>query len=283
MFKYLVMAALMCVATIGIAEDNISEYLQNISVTIKTEKGSGSGVIFTREIESKDGLKKVNFVWTAAHVLEGIRSVRSILDMDGKTLKKPMFKDVQIVKKLITDGITVGELRMDAVVIKYSDATNGEDLALLMIKKHDFVDVSAKFNKDDAGKGLPLGTKLYHVGSLLGESGANSMTTGIMSQVGRMLALNSSTKVLFDQTTVTAFPGSSGGGVFLTDGQYIGMLVRGAGETFNLIVPVRRMAKWAEFEDIEWAMNPEEESPTLEEIMKLPKEKVGSLSTFLSF
>jgi hypothetical protein len=99
MFKYLVMAALMCVATIGIAEDNISEYLQNISVTIKTEKGSGSGVIFTREIESKDGLKKVNFVWTAAHVLEGIRSVRSILDMDGKTLKKPMFKDVQIVKK----------------------------------------------------------------------------------------------------------------------------------------------------------------------------------------
>ena len=50
------------------------------------------------------------------------------------------------------------------------------------------------------------------------------MTTGIMSQVGRMLALNSSTKVLFDQTTVTAFPGSSGGGVFLTDGQYIGTL-----------------------------------------------------------
>jgi len=278
MFKYLVMAALMCVATISIAEENISEYLQNISVTIKTERGSGSGVIFTREIESDDGPKKVNFVWTAAHVLEGIRSVRSILDIDGKTLKKPMFKDVQIVKKLIADGQTVGELSMDAVVVKYSDATNGEDLALLMIKKYDFVNVSARFHEDKEGTGLPLGTQLYHVGSLLGESGANSMTTGIMSQVGRMLALNSSTKVLFDQTTVTAFPGSSGGGVFLTDGQYIGMLVRGAGETFNLIVPIRRMSKWAKSEKIEWAMNPDAKAPTLEEIMKLPKEKAGSLS-----
>ena len=62
-----------------------------------------------------------------------------------------------------------------------------------------------------------------------------------MSQVGRVLDLGSGGGTVFDQTTVTAFPGSSGGGVFLTDGKYVGMLVRGAGETFNLIVPVRRM------------------------------------------
>lgn len=255
----------------------VSQYLQDISVTIKTDRGSGSGVIFTRKIVSDDGEKNVNFVWTAAHVLEGIRSIRSILDIEGKTLKKPVFKDVKIVKKLIENGITVGELSMDAVVVKYSDATDGEDLALLMIKKFDFVDVSAKFKKDENNSGLPLGTQLYHVGSLLGESGANSMTTGIMSQVGRMLALNSSTKVLFDQTTVTAFPGSSGGGVFLTSGEYIGMLVRGAGETFNLIVPMRRIQKWAKSESIEWALDPTAKAPTLEEINKLPKEKIGKL------
>lgn len=255
----------------------VSQYLQDISVTIKTDRGSGSGVIFTRKIVSDDGEKNVNFVWTAAHVLEGIRSIRSILDIEGKTLKKPVFKDVKIVKKLIENGITVGELSMDAVVVKYSDATDGEDLALLMIKKFDFVDVSAKFKKDENNSGLPLGTQLYHVGSLLGESGANSMTTGIMSQVGRMLALNSSTKVLFDQTTVTAFPGSSGGGVFLTTGEYIGMLVRGAGETFNLIVPMRRIQKWAKSESIEWALDPTAKAPTLEEINKLPKEKIGKL------
>lgn len=258
-------------------ENNVSSYLQDISVTIKTERGSGSGVIFSREIKSDDGKKNVNFVWTAAHVLEGIRSVRSILDIEGKTLKKPEFKDVQVVKKLIEDGTTVGELSMDAVVVKYSDATDGEDLALLMIKKFNFVDVSAKFHKDNKDSGLPLGTQLYHVGSLLGESGANSMTTGIMSQVGRMLALNSSTKVLFDQTTVTAFPGSSGGGVFLTNGEYIGMLVRGAGETFNLIVPIRRINKWAKSENILWALDPNVDAPSLEEINKLPKEKIGKL------
>ncbi len=278
--KTLLCSLILCAAVftpLYAEEQNISQYLQDISVTIKTERGSGSGVIFSREIESQEGKKNVNFVWTAAHVLEGIRSVRSILDVEGKTLKRPVFKDVQIVKKLIEDGITVGELSMDAVVVKYSDATDGEDLALLMIKKFDFVDVSAKFFKDETGQGLPLGTQLYHVGSLLGEDGANSMTTGIMSQVGRMLALNSSTKVLFDQTTVTAFPGSSGGGVFLTDGSYIGMLVRGAGETFNLIVPVRRIHKWAKSESILWALDQSVEPPSLEEIIKLPKEKTGKL------
>ena len=274
---FIVTLMLMSVSILQAEEIPVSQYLQDISVTIKTDRGSGSGVIFTRKIQSDDGEKNINFVWTAAHVLEGIRSVRSILDIEGKTLKKPVFKDVKIVKKLIENGITVGELSMDAVVVKYSDATDGEDLALLMIKKFDFVDVSARFEKDTNNSGLPLGTQLYHVGSLLGESGANSMTTGIMSQVGRMLALNSSTKILFDQTTVTAFPGSSGGGVFLTTGEYIGMLVRGAGETFNLIVPMRRIQKWSKSEDIEWAIDPSVKAPTLEELNKLPKEKIGKL------
>jgi S1-C subfamily serine protease len=256
-------------------EPPVSTFLQEISVTIKTDRGEGSGVIFTREIESKNGKQNVNFVWTAAHVLENIRNVRSVLDAEGKSKKIVEFKDVQIVKKLIENGITVGELSMDAVVVKYSDAKDGEDLALLMIKKFNFVDKSAKFYVDKGGRGLPLGTNLYHVGSLLGSGGSNSMTTGIMSQVGRMLSLNGGSKVLFDQTTVTAFPGSSGGGVFLTTGEYIGMLVRGAGETFNLIVPIRRMTNWAEEENIKWALDPEEKAPTLEEIKKLPKERIG--------
>lgn len=279
MFKYLIVFTLLfSVPFVAVAEDkDISRYLQDISVTIKTEKGSGSGVIFTREIRSDKGNKTVNFVWTAAHVLEGIRNVRPIIDIEGKTIQIPEFKDVQVVKKLIEDGTTVGELSMDATVIRYSDATNGEDLALLMIKKFNFVDVSARFYTDKDQKGLPLGTQLYHVGSLLGEDGANSMTTGIMSQVGRMVALNRGSKILFDQTTVTAFPGSSGGGVFLTNGEYIGMLVRGAGETFNLIVPIRRIQKWADNEELLWALDPQQKAPTLEEIHKLPKEKMGKL------
>jgi S1-C subfamily serine protease len=257
--------------------DDVSSYLQNISVTVKAGSGSGSGVVFTREIKDGDKTKNVNFVWTAAHVLEGIRNVRTFIDTEGHVKKTVEFQDAEIRKKIIEAGRTVGQLEMDAKVIKYSDAKNGEDLALLMIRKIGFVEDTAKFYYDEEEKGVSLGTQLYHVGSLLGENGSNSMTTGIMSQIGRTVSLSGGSKVLFDQTTVTAFPGSSGGGVFLTDGKYMGMLVRGAGETFNLIVPVRRMRKWAVEENILWAMDPKAKAPTLNEIEKLTVENMGDL------
>ena len=49
---------------------------------------------------------------------------------------------------------------------------------------------------------------------------------------------------VFDQVTAVAFPGSSGGGMFLKDnGEYIGMLTQGVMKLqgFNFIVPVRRI------------------------------------------
>jgi S1-C subfamily serine protease len=264
-------------STLSYAND-VSSYLQDISVTIKSSGGTGSGVLLARKIRDKnDNDITVNFVWTAAHVIENLRNVRTVLDSDGQTKKIVEFKDAEIIKKMIENGSTVGQIVVDAKVIKYSDAKDGQDLALLMIRKLDFSSSSAKFHLDKECKGLELGTQLYHVGSLLGENGSNSMTTGIMSQVGRMVSLNNSNKILFDQTTVTAFPGSSGGGVFLTDGQYIGMLVRGAGETFNLIVPMRRMTKWAEEENIMWALDDSIKPPSLENIEKLSVENLGKV------
>jgi S1-C subfamily serine protease len=264
-------------STLSYAND-VSSYLQDISVTIKSSGGTGSGVLLARKIRDKnDNDITVNFVWTAAHVIENLRNVRTVLDSDGQTKKIVEFKDAEIVKKMIENGSTVGQIVVDAKVIKYSDAKDGQDLALLMIRKLDFSSSSAKFHLDKECKGLGLGTQLYHVGSLLGENGSNSMTTGIMSQVGRMVSLNNSNKILFDQTTVTAFPGSSGGGVFLTDGQYVGMLVRGAGETFNLIVPMRRMTKWAEEENIMWALDDSIKPPSLENIEKLSVENLGKV------
>lgn len=257
--------------------EDISSYLQNISVTVTAKGGSGSGVIFTREIQAGSKSKKVNFVWTAAHVLEGLRSVRTFIDPDGHVKKTVEFQDAEIKKKIIESGRTMGQLVLDAKVIKYSDAKTGEDLALLMIRKSDFVQDTLKFHEDKDGVGLPLGTQLFHVGSLLGEDGSNSMTTGIMSQVGRTVSLSGGPKTLFDQTTVTAFPGSSGGGVFSTDGKYIGMLVRGAGETFNLIVPVRRIRKWAEGENLLWAMDPDAKAPSMDDIEKISVENMADL------
>lgn len=274
--RSLIFIAVAFLAAVANADD-VSSYLQSISVTVTAKAGSGSGVVFTRDIKDGDKTKKVNFVWTAAHVLEGLRSIRTFIDSDGHVKKIVEFQDAEIKKKIIEGGRTLGQLVLDAKVVKYSDAKTGEDLALLMIRKADFVQDSLRFYVDEEGKGLPLGSQLFHVGSLLGEDGSNSMTTGIMSQVGRTVSLSGGPKVLFDQTTVTAFPGSSGGGVFSTDGRYVGMLVRGAGETFNLIVPVRRIKKWAEKENLLWAMDSGAKAPSLDEIEKIPVENMADL------
>tara|TARA_B100000029_G_scaffold390686_1_gene387471 strand:+ start:846 stop:1793 length:948 start_codon:yes stop_codon:yes gene_type:complete len=265
-------------ATAANAQDNaLYQHLQDVSVTVKAAGGEGSGIIVTREVEVSPNVKqKVNFVWTAAHVVDGLRSVRVVIK-NGKPTTVVEFKDAQIVKELVEDGRRVGEFKMEAKVIKYSDAENGEDLALLMVRKKGFIDKTTTFYKD-SGKPVAIGTELYHVGSLLGQVGSNSMTRGICSQVGRVLDLGTGDGVVFDQTTVTAFPGSSGGGVFLSErskekaGQYVGMLVRGAGETFNLIVPVRRMRSYAKKEGVLWAIDTDVKIPSIADITSLSAE-----------
>ena len=250
----------------------VANFLQDISVTIKAEgeysSSEGSGVLITRKIDGR----VVTFVWTCGHVVDNLRRVRDVIE-DGKSKKIVEFDGVRIVKELVEDGRRVGEINMDARVIKYSDADDGEDLALLMVGARDYGKASAKFLINQKNDIVPIGTNLYHVGSLLGQFGSNSMTSGIVSQVGRVR-----NKVIYDQTTVTAFPGSSGGGVYLRDGTYVGMIVRGAGEGFNLMVPIRRMVKWATKHDILWAIDPSKKVPSVEDINKLPIESVSRTS-----
>ena len=50
------------------------------------------------------------------------------------------------------------------------------------------------------------------------------------------------------------------------------MLVRGAGEGFNLIVPVRRMIDYCEKHKMMWALDPSVKMPTEDELMKMPVE-----------
>lgn len=255
------------------ADKPVAEHLQDISVTIRAENGwsagEGSGVIFTRKDKSGN---LVNFVWTAAHVVDNLRTERRVL-VNGAPRTLVEFKDAKIIKVIRQDGRAVGRLELDAEVIKWSDADDGHDLALLRVRKRNFVTDSVKFYLED--KTPALGTELWHVGSLLGQLGSNSMTDGIYSQHGRLIPeLN---KLVFDQTTVAAFPGSSGGGVYLKkDARYVGMIVRGAGETFNLIVPVRRMVEWAKKNKIEWALDPKVKMPSDDELKKITVEDTGA-------
>ncbi len=52
----------------------------------------------------------------------------------------------------------------------------------------------------------------------------------------------------------------------------MGMLVKGAGETFNLIVPARRIRSWAKKADIEWAIDDKVALPSEEDLKKIPIE-----------
>ena len=271
--SFLILGLTLTVSSLG-AEKKLptAEHLQNVSVTIRAEAewsaGEGSGVIFTRK-DPKGNL--VNFVWTAGHVIDNLRTERKIL-VNGSPKTLVEFKDPVVIKEIRQGGRTVGRLQMDAEVLKYSESEDGHDLALLRVRKLNFVTGSVTFYLD---KDIPpLGTDLLHVGSLLGQFGANSMTDGIYSQHGRVI--KSLNKRIFDQTTCVAFPGSSGGGVFLKhDGdstRYVGMLVRGAGEGFNLIVPIRRMVEYCEKHKIMWALDASVAMPTEDELGKMPIE-----------
>lgn len=259
---FLVASCLSCANAVGADPPALAAKLQGVSVTIHAGGSQGSGVIKTRG--------DTNYVWTAAHVLTGLRRTREVVDPASGAKKTVVeFDDAKVVKELIENGRSVGRLEMDAEVLRYSDADHGEDLALLRVRKKNFVTDSVQFYLDDDTP--PVGAKLLHVGSLLGQMGSNSLTSGIVSQHGRVYR-----GTVYDQTTCAAFPGSSGGGVYLDDdGRYVGMIVRGAGETFNLMVPIRRLREYSKRVGVEFAIDDGIDVPSEAELRKTPVEEVG--------
>lgn len=250
----------------------LTDHLQNISVTILAQTGSGwssrggegSGVMKTRKRANGES---VTFVWTAAHVVQSLRNIKTVIDSKSGTPKTLVeFDWPKIVRSDVQNGETIGESKMVCEIIRYSAE---EDLALLRVRKNNYTTDSVQFYLDDAIP--PVRTKLVHVGSLLGQVGSNSTTDGAVSFVGRML-----NKKVYDQTTVTAFAGSSGGGVYLDDdGRLVGLILRGAGETFNLMVPVRRMRAWAKQAQVEWALDDKVALPSDADLKRLPIEDTG--------
>jgi S1-C subfamily serine protease len=269
--KALAFALVLAVSSLVHAgQQEIAAKLDAQSITIKAQGSQGSGVVITRQM----GKDKAHFIWTAAHVVDGLRSERTVIDPKTGTKRTIVeFKKLSLLRFLTQDGQRVGQVEMDAKVIRYSDADNGHDLALLRVSQKnnaDFSKVNTVFYLDE--KIPTIGTALMHCGSLHGADGANSITAGLVSAIARDIGL----KVVFDQTSCPAFPGSSGGGVYIqSDGRYMGMLVRGAGETFNLVVPIRRMKRWAKDANIMWALDPKIKMPTEAEFKKMPIEDIG--------
>jgi len=228
----------------------------SLLIRYNEERGTvqGSGTLVTRG--------DTTYILTCGHVIEGLRKERTVVDPTAGTKKTLIeYDDAKIVQEYRENGRSVGRIELDCEVIRYSDAEDGEDLALLRVRKKKFSTVSAKFWLD---KGIPpLLTKLVHCGSLHGQVGSNSLTTGVLSQIGRLHK-----KVIYDQTTVPAMPGSSGGLVCTEEGLFMGMILRGSGETFNLIAPIRRIKDWAKRAKISFVLDPSIPAPSADELKK---------------
>lgn len=230
---------------------SIPQQLDDVGVTIRAGQAEGSGVIVTRQSEGQT----LNFVLTAGHVVDGLRTTRLV---GNKTVVE--FRDAQVVKQLVENGRNVGEMSLNAEVIKYSDIDHGDDIAVLLLRKRNFINTGIKFYLDDQ---IPsTGTELYHCGSMLGTTGSNSLTSGIISNVGRLIDDKE-----YDQYDGGAKAGSSGGILALkSDGRYVGMLTRGASDVFTLFTPIRRIRHWAEDEKMMWLLDETIAVPSLKEI-----------------
>ena len=275
-FSYFIAIIIFSVSVIKADELDVVKQLQSTSVTIRAKNSEGSGVIKTRVLTNNNKEETVSYIWTAAHVTAGLRKTRTVIDgKSGATKTVVEFDDAQIIQELTEEGRRVGEIKMDAEVLRYSDADSNEDLCLLRVRKRNFVnkDVSVKFYLEDNIP--PVGTELYHCGSLLGQLGANSLTTGLISQHGRVLPNGK----IFDQSSAVAFPGSSGGQLSTKkDGKCVGLLVRGAGEGFNLYVPIRRIKIWAKKVGVEFALDDNVPVPSDDELKKYPLEDLNFAS-----
>ena len=278
--KYLLLAVMLTVALFGsTALAGVPDDLQQISVTIKAGNAQGSGNLVTRKV----GDDTVSFVWTAAHVVADLRTTRTVITPSGASKTLVEYKDAEIVQERQQSGRRVGEVKFDCKIIKVSDADYGEDLALLMVRcKNAYpLSVSTRFHLE-ADYIPAIGVELAHCGSLLGQFGANSYTTGVLSQTGRTLPMKGANVKVFDQVTAVAFPGSSGGGMYLkADGTYIGMLTQGVQKLqgFNFIVPVRRIHEFAKTSKIGWAIDPAVTLPGLKEIEAMGVEDAAVISS----
>ena len=240
----------------------VPQDLQNVSVMVKSSRGSGSGIVFTK---TRDGETHA-FIITAAHVVSTLRKQSSVIAPDGTKRNRIQFDDASVLSIIVENGRKIGQLELDAEVLRYSPLQGGEDLALLHVRAVGRFSQSARLFD-----GTPeIGAEVYHVGSMRGLIGAASLTSGIVAQQGRVI----DGKVM-DQTTATAEPGSSGGLVSLKDtGEVVGVLTQGIGQTFNFIVPARRVRQWAQRSHVAWLFN-DDPMPSLDEIRSHPIEDPG--------
>lgn len=153
-------------------------------------------------------------------------------------------KLVKVVEVLFENDERVGEVAYLADVLH---AHAGHDVAVLRVRKRGYGKASLVFYA--GARSPPVDTEVLHCGNFHGEL-YSIVRAGHIDKVGFTLA---AMPRAFDLADFTSFVGSSGGPVVLkSNGQYVGMLVRGPGETASLYTPIRRLRTWARENDFAW-------------------------------
>jgi hypothetical protein len=229
------------------------------SVFVKAGDSAGSGVLV------KNGDR--TFVWTAAHVLEDLQQVRTVVDPDSGLPKVEVtYPDVKVTVDVVKGGRKVGEETRAARVLRYDTAN---DLGLLLVTDRGWGAGSARF-----AAGEPeVGAAVWHVGSFRGAKGRGSVSDGVVSAVGRLTKGprgGDSPDVVSDQFSLVAHQGSSGGGVFSKDtGECLGLINEfldlhprfGFSYGALLAVPARRIREYAKAAKVEYAADPSVKVP----------------------
>ncbi len=200
------------------------ETLQEQTVQVVTDKGSGTGVVIKRD-------DKV-FVWTAAHVVAG----RS---------------DVEVRQQFRFGGVKAGLQVFTAHVIARLPDT---DAALLWVDAPPDKLTGAEWADIGAG----VGTSVVHVGNIFGKNFEGSVSEGIVSQIGvSPKDFPEWPWPICDQSTVIMFPGCSGGPLFTLDGKITGLVVGGPPEArpgVSCYVPLRAIYEAARKAGVVWAL-----------------------------
>jgi len=171
-------------------------YESSVTVCVKDkdgEPGAGSGSVILR---TNAAGQRYALVLTAMHVVQSATNIH-------------------VTRQVVVNGQIVGTLTNSAFVLRWSHEDE-HDLALLQI--HDPRSFFHGVEFTAPGIYPPLGTPVIHIGSFKGPKGDRSVSEGIVSGLGRVIGGVMSTNY-FDQVTALAYPGSSGGGVFLQDGR----------------------------------------------------------------
>jgi len=272
MFKNVVLSGVVVLfCTAVCAEDKISvpQKLQTACVTVKDDyRDRGSGVVITNEVDGK----RVHWILTVEHVVDGFREVKTVIGPKGEERKKVSYRSPVVAFEEREATRYAGKTLLEAEVVS---ADGERDLALLRVQKTDRIKGSIFIFK---GKDTPaVGTDLYHCASPGGDSNAASLTAGIICQHGRVFEREGFGKCEYDQMDAAGLPGSSGGMVCLkSNGELIGLVSLGMRNTdnFHYFVPVRTIKEWLKEIKAEWLLDPKAKI-TEADVKKIPLELTG--------